>query len=715
MNSLASSNMSLSASERRWLPFFGASGKFAMTYACAINRQHYSRVEYIFENLAKSRVKALQDWATGSWDILEGLAEEVALDIRTIDSIWLRTRLDLMPEFSELMLIDNSGKLLSSSNPDRAGVKHQYTEALQQGLIKPFLHGPYADPETLRAGATTSEFHDEMTLMFYQPIVIKGKVVACLCARVPNDVMSDYIQRESGHVYKGSGDNYVFMVNSHFDSRLIPGTALSRSRFEDESVIAGPNLKSGITTPFNTVRVSRHTELELILTDPSTGGLHPGVRETIKHGNNLFVTYPGYSDYRHVPVIGKGLSFKMPGSLDTWGLMCEADLAEVYSRRPLGWRFAILAVPAVVLPSSLAAWLLGMSTFGPTLITGLVAVLLLYMTLVRPLSARLEGTLLQLVGAAEGGRIDASLNTDSWSNDVMRELGLWVNSMTGKVLETVGSVKMLSLGTRKSCESMGGSTRVVLAGSDQQMRSAETMSSAVEELTTGIGIISDNSQKTSRTSITASELTLNGRELMSTCNEEIQRVSLAINQAAEMIERLNERSDNIGSIIETISAIAEQTNLLALNAAIEAARAGDQGRGFAVVADEVRSLAARTALSTSEIKTMIVGMQQDVGQAVVEIRQCSQGAGKVVSIAREADTSLGAIETSIEEVRMMIGDIAASTEQQNLASNEISSNLARLATASEANHRALTQTATTVQNMQRMAGLMDRLAKRLHH
>ena len=145
---------------------------------------------------------------------------------------------------------------------------------------------------------------------------------------MPNDVLGDLIQREAGHIFVDSGDNYLFMVKSVFDPAVQPGTALSRSRFEDDTFSLGENLKQGVHTDFGVVKIRSHTEFELVFNDPATGKLHPGVRETIARGANLFVKYPGYSDYRHIPVIGKGVTFQMPGSPDTWGMMCEADLEE---------------------------------------------------------------------------------------------------------------------------------------------------------------------------------------------------------------------------------------------------------------------------------------------------------------------------------------------------------------------------------------------------
>jgi methyl-accepting chemotaxis protein len=133
---------------------------------------------------------------------------------------------------------------------------------------------------------------------------------------------------------------------------------------------------------------------------------------------------------------------------------------------------------------------------------------------------------------------------------------------------------------------------------------------------------------------------------------------------ADIMQKVNAHSNNIGGILATIRGIAEQTNLLALNAAIEAARAGEQGRGFAVVADEVRSLAVRSQAAVDEIRQMIQTLQQESTAAVSAITQGKTDAEYCVNHTADLVRSLGQVNQAIGQMHQISTAIANATQQQ---------------------------------------------------
>jgi methyl-accepting chemotaxis protein len=753
---MKSRDMNLTPDERNWLPWRGPNGKLSLGWSCFVNKSRYPAVERTFQSIADARVLALTTWATEQWQFLQKLADEVADAWPPTEAHdMLELRRGLAPDFTELFLVDVSGQLLASSHPDRKGPGSGVNlNALKHGIAECFLHGPYVDPETLRLGPSTSRFHDAVTMMFYQPVQRAGQALGCLCGRVPNDVLGDLIQREAGHVYPESGDNYLFMVDSRFDPSIAQGFALSRSRFEDDTFSFGENLKGGVRTDWGTVSVKKHTEFEVRFTDPATKELHPGVRETIKRGANLFVEYPGYSDYRHIPVIGSGVTLQLPGSPDKWGMMCEGDLEEVYRSRSLDHQVLAGMMPAVFLPLMV---MLALDLFGmppllsilPALVTAIVCMVLFYRKVPKMFADRLQIMSGVMLDVAEcGASLSTRLDTSRMGNDETAQISRWINNLldklegivkknayeTEKAREAESAAEMSKQQTEEarrgmlqaaaviegvaerlsfSSEQLAAQVEQASRGAEEQKNRTGETATAMEEMNATVLEVAKNASQAAEASDQARTKAVDGAQVVSASVEAINTVQTKAQEMKSKLDQLGRQAEQIGRIMTVIEDIADQTNLLALNAAIEAARAGDAGRGFAVVADEVRKLAEKTMNATKEVGEAITAIQQGTQANIQGMDQSVGAIEEATKLANQSGDALRDILALAEQAADQVRSIATAAEEQSATSEEINRGVEDINRISSETSEVMDQSAQAVSELARQAGELKELVEQL--
>lgn len=676
-----------------------------------LNRRLKSDVEDIFEGIAHTRMELLKDWTNEYWSHLDRLLSQMisqanggSLWENPDSASWQRmfaTTHRRAADFSEIFLLNADGKVVCSTYASHVG-SMELNGAFASGLEftkdkkEKCLFGPYGDPLTLDIGPSTSTFHDKMTLLFIVPILDRYRWIGALCGRVPNDVIGDLIQRESGHVYPDSGDNYIFMAQPTLNKHIPSGTALSRSRFEDRTFTHGENLKDGVTTDWGTVRVEEHTELELMFTDPATGKLHPGVANTIRKGNNLFVEFPGYSDYRHIPVIGKGVTFQLPHCPDRWGMMCEGDLEEVYRIRGIGWTVArlhallallfgglnaalVYLLAAGAMPAAPTAAVMGVST----LLFGLIGALILHKKGISPAIDRLRMIKSFIRVNAEGkGDLTQRLNPEEFPNNETRELAKWINNM-------IDSLEGVMLQVKHAASDVMMSQHLLNASTDATARSTERMSSRIEEMIGSIRsqlkdidvakVVVDDMRGTLRVleEQAAGQISLAQGEVLR-IGDKMQHISSSVSESNRTIQSFLETTRQIQDVLQVIDEISNQTNLLALNASIEAARVGEHGRGFAVVAGEIRKLADMTRQSTERIHETVHEINEKAQLAMVSMNEgtkvVSEGA-QLVAAASGMLSGASAEESQkslvVQEVVQLMEKIAEVSMENRKISGEV--------------------------------------------
>lgn len=241
-------------------------------------------------------------------------------------------------------------------------------------------------------------------------------------------------------------------------------------------------------------------------------------------------------------------------------------------------------------------------------------------------------------------------------------------------------------------EQIADSSGQVLVASEQMAEEAQTLAegateqaSTVEELLATVEEVTEQAASGAQKADGASEEANMVRGQAERSNERMQDMINAM-------DKINQTSKEISTIIQTIESIASQTNLLSLNASIEAARAGEAGRGFAVVADEIGKLALQCSEAAGTTKKLIeTAIEQAEGgdkiakDTAEELFSVTEGVIKIVEVAdavriscENQAESMKQIDAGIEIISKVVESNSAAAEESSAASEELAAHAQNL-------------------------------------
>ncbi len=312
-------------------------------------------------------------------------------------------------------------------------------------------------------------------------------------------------------------------------------------------------------------------------------------------------------------------------------------------------------------------------------IFALLALVTINLSLLKRLKLELHTLTTVLNAMSRNGdlTLDSRLNSSDELGNISNAIHSTITSFKDLL---VGLSVSISTNTRLNDDLDSASNEVQLSAANTQELS-QSIATAVEEMAATSSEIAKSASETLESSDTLLKRAQQTAEASQKTQVTITELSENMASTSEKAGLMEHQVNSISDILANINKISDQTNLLALNAAIEAARAGEQGRGFAVVAEEVRNLAKSSQDYSTEISSLLSGLQTATQEVMNAINDNVQTAQKSITITQEAHQMASELQAMSRDVEGQTTQVAAAAEQQSITTAEIATNTSKVSDA----------------------------------
>lgn len=282
----------------------------------------------------------------------------------------------------------------------------------------------------------------------------------------------------------------------------------------------------------------------------------------------------------------------------------------------------------------------------------------------------------------QSGDVLSKMAAYDLTSEDMREYPGKFNELAASINSIKAILSNMILNIQNSSVNVDGGSKQLAEAASMLSEGTMAQASSLQKLVTDVENVAQNINANS-------DKTIFVNESLGNLDSEIKDGDQKMQELSNVVRTVEEMSEDIKKIVNTIDGIAFQTNILALNASVEAARAGESGKGFAVVAQEIGTLATKSSDASKKTAELI--------------EKCIKGIESAKEYADITSDSLAKIVSDSNNIANAFDEMSKANEIQAKNANDIRNEIENISQVVQSNTATAQQTAASTEVLSEQA------------